>query len=81
MGGTNQCGINTCHHNNKLDQILNHLHLIRNSPKSPINEYSDTSNGVMLSMVTVQLGHTSCTLCQKLGSHVKGHTTLCLVRS
>ena len=40
MGGTNQFGINTCHHNNKLDQILNHLHLVWDFPKSPINEYS-----------------------------------------
>ena len=41
MGGTNQFGTNTCHHNKKLDQILNHLHLFGDFPKSPINEYSD----------------------------------------
>jgi hypothetical protein len=41
MSGTNQFDINTCHHNNKLDQILNHLHLFGNFSKSPINEYSD----------------------------------------
>jgi hypothetical protein len=42
VGNTNQFGTNTtCHHNNKLDQILNHLHLFWDFPKSPINEYSD----------------------------------------
>ena len=41
MGNTNQFGINTCHHNNKLDMILNQLHLFRDFPNSPINEYSD----------------------------------------
>ena len=28
----------------------------------------------MLSMVMWQLGHSSCTLCQKSESHIKGHT-------
>ena len=41
MGGTNQLGTNTCHHNKKLNQILNHLHLFWDFPKSLINEYSD----------------------------------------
>jgi len=39
MSSTNQFDINTCHHNNKLDKILNHLHLFWDFPKSPINEY------------------------------------------
>ena len=38
VGGTNQFGINTRHHNKKLDQILNHLHLFWDFPKFPINE-------------------------------------------
>ena len=41
MGGANQFGTNTCHHNNKLDQILNHLHLFWDFSKSMINEYND----------------------------------------
>ena len=43
MGGTYRFDTNTCHPNNKLDKILNHLHLFRDFPKSPINEYSDPS--------------------------------------
>ena len=39
MGVTNQFGINTCHHNKKLNQILNHLHLFWHFPKSLINKY------------------------------------------
>ena len=42
MGGPNQFGTNTCHHSNKLDQILFHLQLFWDFPKSPINEYSDS---------------------------------------
>ena len=45
VGGTNQFGTNTCHHNKKLDQILNHLQLFWDFPKSPINEYSDLISG------------------------------------
>ena len=41
VDGTNQFDTNTCHNNKKLDQILNHLHLFWDFPKSPINEYSD----------------------------------------
>ena len=41
MGGTNQFGTNTCHHNKKLNWILNHLQLFWDFPKSLINEYSD----------------------------------------
>ena len=46
MGGTNQFDTNTCHHNKKLDQILNHLQLFRDFSKSPINEYSDSGETV-----------------------------------
>ena len=41
MGGINQFDTNTCHHNKKLNQISNHLHLFWDFPKSLINEYSD----------------------------------------
>jgi hypothetical protein len=50
VDGTSQFDTNTCHHNKKLDQILNHLHLFWDFPKSPIKEYSDgwRSNPVFL---------------------------------
>ena len=41
MGGTNQFDTNKCHQNKTLDQILNHLHLFWDFPKSLINEYND----------------------------------------
>jgi hypothetical protein len=41
VGDTNQFDTNTCHHNKKLDWILDHLHLFWDFPKSPINEYND----------------------------------------
>ena len=40
-----QFNINTCHYNKKLDWILNHLHLIWDIWKFPINEYSDEGRG------------------------------------
>ena len=40
MDGSNQIDTNTCHHNKKLFQILNHSHLFWDFPKSLINEYS-----------------------------------------
>ena len=40
-GDTNQFDKNTYHHNEKLDHVLNHLHLFWDFPKSPINKYSD----------------------------------------
>ena len=43
MGGTNQFGTNTWHHNKKLKQMLNQLHLFWDFPKSLINKYSDKS--------------------------------------
>ena len=41
MGGTNRIGTNTCHHNKKLNQRLDYLHLFWDLSKSLINEYSD----------------------------------------
>ena len=42
MGGTDQLGTNTWHHNKKLNYLLNNLHLFWDFPKSLINEYGDT---------------------------------------
>ena len=42
MGGTNRIGTNTCHHNKKLNQRLDYLHLFWDLSKSLINEYSDS---------------------------------------
>ena len=42
MGGTNQFGTNTYHHNKKLNWILKHLQLFWDFPKSLVNEYSDS---------------------------------------
>ena len=58
MGGINQFGTNTCHHNKKLDQILNHLHLFWDFPKSPINEYSDYLHDLDL-LIILPLLHVS----------------------
>ena len=41
IGNTNQFGTNTCHHNKKLNYIINHLHLFWDFLKSLINEYND----------------------------------------
>jgi hypothetical protein len=41
MGGLNQFGTNTCHHNKILSHIVNHLNLFWDFPKSLINESSD----------------------------------------
>ena len=41
VGNINQFDTNTCHYNKKFAYMLNHLHLIWDIWKSPINEYSD----------------------------------------
>ena len=41
MDNSNQTVTNTRHHDKKSSQILNHLHLFGDFPKSLINEYSD----------------------------------------
>ena len=51
MGNINQIDTNTCHHNTKLDEILNHLHLIWDIQKSPINEYGVTHVATIVHVV------------------------------
>ena len=61
MDDTNQYGTNTCHHNKKLNQILNHLHLFGDFPKSLINEYCDyilyECNSLFLACNSILVSH------------------------